>query len=367
MTSGKVKNIKRSALQLNEGVKRPPSVNKEAYSFTRQKRKKLLPANDYVEGIISQNKIILSQAITIIESNHASHKKIAREIIEACIPYSGNSIRIGITGVPGVGKSSFIEALGTQITSSGRKLAVLTIDPSSKKSGGSILGDKTRMEKLSTDPQAFIRPTPSSGTLGGVAGKTRDTITLCEAAGFDTIFIETVGVGQSETVVHSMVDFFLLLMLAGSGDELQGIKRGIMEMADALVITKADGDNIKRALQAQTKFTNALHFFPPAESGWTPIVLKCSALSGTGLTDIWETITNYIKLAKQNSWFQQNRDHQSAYWLNQTIEESIKHYFYNDPFIKKELVKWKKQVLSGKTSSFIAANKILEKYFKLKD
>ncbi len=367
MASGKVKNIKKSALQLSEGVKHPPSVNKEAYTFARQKRKKLLPATDYIEGIINQDKVLLSQAITIIESTLPFHQEVAQEIIEACIPHSGNSIRIGITGVPGVGKSSFIEALGIQITASGQKLAVLTIDPSSKKSGGSILGDKTRMEKLSTDPHAFIRPTPTSGTLGGVAGKTRETITLCEAAGYDTIFVETVGVGQSETMVHSMVDFFLLLMLAGSGDELQGIKRGIMEMADALVITKADGDNIKRALQAQTKFKNALHFFPPAESGWTPSVLKCSAVTGTGLMGIWKIILDHNKLVKQNSWFQQNRDQQSGYWLNQTIEENIKQYFYNDPIIIKELVKWEKEVFSGKTSSFIAANKILEKYFKLKD
>lgn len=361
----KEKKSKKSALQVNSGVVRPPAVNKEAYRFTRKRRKIILPAGDYIKGILNQDKVILSQAITIIESSHPSHKKVAREIVENCIPYSGNSIRIGITGAPGVGKSSFIESLGMQIISSGHKLAVLTIDPSSEKSGGSILGDKTRMEKLSVDPHAFIRPSPSSGTLGGVAGKTRETITLCEAAGYDTILVETVGVGQSEIAVNSMVDFFLLLILAGSGDELQGIKRGIMEMADVVVITKADGDNLQKAIQAQARFKNVLHLFPPTDSGWVPKVLTCSSFSGLGLDEVWETILEFIHKVKESSWFRNNRDKQAVYWLKQTIEAGMKQHFYNDPAIKKELTILENEILSGKTSPVLAANKILENYFKI--
>ncbi len=364
MAARKEKKDNKSALQVSSGIARPTSVNKEAYRLTREKRKKILPAGDYIKGILNRDKVLLSQAITIIESSHPSHKEIARKIVESCIPYSGDSIRIGITGAPGVGKSSFIESLGMQITSTGRKLAVLTIDPSSEKSGGSILGDKTRMEKLSVDPHTFIRPSPSSGTLGGVAEKTRETITLCEAAGYDTIMVETVGVGQSETAVNSMVDFFLLLMLTGSGDELQGIKRGIMEMADALVITKADGDNLQKAVQTQAKFKNALHFFPVTDSGWVPKVLICSSFSGLGLTEVWEAILEFVSAVKNNSWFQNNRDQQAIYWLKQTIEEGMKQHFYNDPVIKEELNNLKKDILSGRTSPVLAANKILENYFK---
>lgn len=368
MESGKdKKTTKKSTLTVSSGIKQPPSINKEAFNIALNKKKKQLSADAYFEGIQNHDLVILSQAITIIESSKPSHQKLGQAIIEKCLPYSGNSIRIGITGVPGVGKSTFIEELGTQITSAGRKLAVLTIDPSSERSGGSILGDKTRMDKLAANNHAFIRPSPSSGTLGGVARKTRESITLCEAAGFNTIFIETVGVGQSETVVHSMVDFFLLLMLAGSGDELQGIKRGIMEMADAVIITKADGDNLKKVNRAKQEFKNAMHFFPPNESGWIPKVATCSAISHAGLKEVWETILEYIKLIKSNLWFDSNRKKQAIFWMHQSIEENIKNHFYLDPLIKKKLEIMEQSVLNGEIGSFTAAYQLLEEYFGKKN
>ncbi|HZJ73463.1 MAG TPA: methylmalonyl Co-A mutase-associated GTPase MeaB, partial [Perlabentimonas sp.] len=252
----------KSALTVNPGVEQPSTVNQNAIKRLKSNRRKPLGAQQYVDGILNKNISTLSQAITLIESSLPRHNEIAQQVIEQCLPYTGNSVRIGITGVPGAGKSTFIEALGGTITQGGGRLAVLAIDPSSERSKGSILGDKTRMETLSNDPNAFIRPSPSAGSLGGVARKTRESIILCEAAGFDTIFIETVGVGQSETSVHSMVDFFLLLMLSGAGDELQGIKRGIMEMADLIAITKADGENVKKAKMARVQYQNALHLFP---------------------------------------------------------------------------------------------------------
>jgi LAO/AO transport system kinase len=289
---------------------------------------------------------------------------MAREIIEKCLPYAGKSIRIGITGVPGVGKSTFIEALGSQITESDHKLAVLAVDPTSERSGGSILGDKTRMEKLSANEKAFIRPSPSGDSLGGVARKTRETVILCEAAGFDTIFIETVGVGQSETSVHSMVDFFLLLMLAGAGDELQGIKRGIMEMADAIAITKADGSNLEKSKLAKRQYENALHLFPPSESGWIPKVLTCSALNDTGIDDVWATIYQYVHFAKQNGYFKKKRNNQAKYWMYETINQIIKDSFYNEKDIKDNLSDFERSVLSGEMSSFYAARKLLDIYYK---
>ncbi|MDX2442627.1 MAG: methylmalonyl Co-A mutase-associated GTPase MeaB [Bacteroidales bacterium] len=357
---------KSSTLSVSSGINRPPSVNKEAFELASTKKKKLLPANAYIKGIKDQDLVLLSQAITIIESSKPSHQKLGQEIIEKCLPASGKSIRIGITGIPGVGKSTFIEELGSQITSTGRKLAVLTIDPSSKRSGGSILGDKTRMEKLSANKSAFIRPSPSSGTLGGVARKTRETITLCEAAGFDTIFIETVGVGQSEIAVHSMVDFFLLLMLAGSGDELQGIKRGIMEMADAVVITKADGDNLEKAARAKQEFKNALHFFPPSESGWTPKVVTSSAVSNKGLTEVWDIILEYIKLVQSNSWFDSNRKKQAIFWMHQTIEENLKSNFYLNSLIKDKTETMEQAVLNGEIGPFTAAYHLLDIFLNKK-
>ncbi len=287
-----------SALIVNEGVEQPPVVNPYINNFFKKNRSRNLTVKDYVEGVLAGNTTVLSQAITLIESSKPEHRIVAQQVVEACQPFAVQSMRIGITGVPGVGKSTFIEAFGGLITSRGHKLAVLAIDPSSERSKGSILGDKTRMETLSSDPNAFIRPSPSGGSLGGVARKTRETIVLCEAAGYDVIFIETVGVGQSETTVHSMSDFFLLLMLAGAGDELQGIKRGIMEMSDLIAITKADGSNIQKAEMAKALYSNALRLFPPTESGWIPTALTTSAVNKTGLDEILAKIFEYFKLTR---------------------------------------------------------------------
>lgn len=353
----------KSALTVNEGVEQPPSVSDDSVKLFVKKKRNKLSVQQYIDGILAGNRTILSQAITLVESSLPAHTQIAHEIVEKCLPYSGNSLRIGITGVPGVGKSSFIETMGTFLTRSGRKLAVLAIDPSSEKSKGSILGDKTRMESLSADANAFIRPSPSAGSLGGVARKTRETIILCEASGFDTIFIETVGVGQSETVVHSMVDFFLLLMLAGAGDELQGIKRGIMEMADTIAITKADGTNVRKAELAAAEYKNALHLFPKSVSGWYPKVLLCSSLEGTGIPALWDTIMDYDCQTKENGYFWNRRKEQSKYWMYETIDENIRNHFYHHPLVEKELEDLENKVLEGKIGSFGAAKKLLQLYY----
>jgi LAO/AO transport system kinase len=353
---------KKKTLHLKEGIDPPGEIHPDALNKLKKHRKKLLDATDYIDGILFGDRTLLSQAITIIESANPVHQELAREIINGCLPHAGNSIRIGITGVPGVGKSSFIETLGTRITSTGRNLAVLAIDPSSERSGGSILGDKTRMEELSSDPKAFIRPSPSGGSLGGVARKTRESIILCEACGFDVVFIETVGVGQSETAVHSMVDFFLLLMLAGAGDELQGIKRGIMEMADLIAITKVDGANRAKADRAVTEYSNALHLFPVPESGWVPKVMTCSAMEGSGLDEIWESVKEYRRLTGENGFFEQNRRRQSRYWMYEFIEDSLRSHFYTLPGIGKKLEALEKDVLSGSKSSYRAAMEILKEY-----
>jgi LAO/AO transport system kinase len=355
---------KDSALHVNKGVEQPDSINKQAAQKFKLRKKVKYTANQYVKGILDGDRTMLGKAITMIESSLQEHTDMSRKIVEKCLPYAGNSVRIGITGVPGVGKSTFIEALGTQITNSGRKLAVLAVDPTSERSGGSILGDKTRMEKLSADDNAFIRPSPSGDSLGGVARKTRETVILCEAAGYDTIFIETVGVGQSETTVHSMVDFFLLLMLAGAGDELQGIKRGIMEMADVIAITKADGSNVEKSKLAKRQYENALHLFPPPESGWTPKVLTCSALHHDGIDDVWETIIRYINFTKQNGFFEQKRNSQAKYWMYETINQILKDNFYKEESIKSRISDFEKSVLSGEMSSFYAAQKLLDLYYK---
>ena len=356
-----------SALSVSAGVPHADPVNKQAFDLSRKKRKQVLTATEYAKGIFNHDPVILSQAITIIESSREDHNQLAQDIIGLCLPKSGNSIRVGITGVPGVGKSTFIEELGGVITTSGKKLAVLAIDPSSVRSGGSIMGDKTRMETLASDPNAFIRPSPSTGSLGGVARKTRETVILCEAAGFDVLFIETVGVGQSEVAVHSMVDFFLLLMLPGSGDELQGIKRGIMEMADLIAITKADGDNLKKAERAMVDFRNALHFFPPGETGWVPKVSSCSAYTKKGLNEIWITILEFVALTRANGWFEKTRNSQSKYWMYQTIEEKLKYQFYKNGPIQKKLSLLERKVLNMETSPFSAAQEILNEYYKNKE
>jgi LAO/AO transport system kinase len=305
---------------------------------------------------------ILSKAVTLVESANSKHQQIAQEIIKECLPHSGNSIRLGITGVPGVGKSTFIEALGSYITKCGGKLAVLAIDPSSERSKGSILGDKTRMEELAGDKNAYIRPSPSAGSLGGVARKTRETIVLCEAAGFNHIFIETVGVGQSETAVHSMTDFFLLLMLAGAGDELQGIKRGIMEMADLIAINKADGSNLEKAQLAKIQYRNALHLFPKKESGWIPGVLTCSATEKTGIDSVWAEIEKYRKLTGENGWFGAKRNEQAIYWMHETIQEQLKRNFYGNQEIKSMIEELERKVLGQSVTSYAAAGVLLDFY-----
>jgi LAO/AO transport system kinase len=353
-------------LKVNNGVEQPDQVNEHSIQKFLQKKRKLLPVDEYVAGILAGNITLLSKAVTLVESSKPEHQQIAQEVIARCLPHAGKSIRVGITGVPGVGKSTFIEALGKHITGLGGKLAVLAIDPSSERSKGSILGDKTRMEELSGDKNAYIRPSPSAGSLGGVARKTRESIVLCEAAGFDHIFIETVGVGQSETAVHSMSDFFLLLMLAGAGDELQGIKRGIMEMADLIAINKADGNNMGKAQMARRQYQNALHLFPKKDSNWEPQVLTCSALRKTGVAEIWQQVESYRKLTVENGYFSQRRNAQSTFWMHETIQEQMKRAFYHHPEMKEKIKEFEKQVLNSEISSFVAAGKLLEFYSGLK-
>jgi LAO/AO transport system kinase len=377
----------KTALNVMEGIEQPGQINQEMVKKIKVRRSGGQEVSYYVSGILSGNRTILSQAITLIESSLPKHQEKAQEIIEECltsgqadkrtggqadkrtsgqassIQHPVSSIRIGITGVPGVGKSTFIEALGKQLTSQGHKLAVLAIDPSSSRSKGSILGDKTRMEELAVDPNAFIRPSPATGSLGGVARKTRETIILCEAAGFDVIFVETVGVGQSETVVHSMVDFFLLLMLAGAGDELQGIKRGIIEMADTIIINKADGDNIKKAQLARMEYSNALHLFPPSESGWMPVVDVCSSKTKEGIANVWNIINDFRSLTYQNGFFRKRRMEQNRQVLYETIEEALKAHFFSRKDISHTLAKLEKDIIAGKANPYTSAQKLLEKYF----
>ena len=327
--------------------------------------RKIQPSSkDLTNGILKYDKVALSRAITLIESTNLEHLAKANEVISACLPHANKSIRIGITGVPGVGKSTFIEAFGKYLTGLGKKVAVLAVDPSSTISHGSILGDKTRMEELVKDENAFIRPSASGETLGGVARKTRETIILCEAAGFDTVIIETVGVGQSETAVHSMVDFFLLLKISGAGDELQGIKRGIMEMADAIVINKADGNNVTKANLAKTEFNRALHLFPAKKSGWNPTTSTCSAITHEGIPEVWKTISDFENLTKSNNYFFEKRKDQNQFWMMETINEQLQSNFYNDFEINTLLEENKKAVANDEISPFAAAQLLLKKYFK---
>ena len=348
-------------LTVNSGVAQPPSVN----PYLKPRRRRPLPsAGELVEGILKGDITMLSRAVTLVESLSPDHQTIAQEVIEKCLPHSGRSRRIGITGVPGAGKSTSIDVFGLHVLKSGGKLAVLAIDPSSERTKGSILGDKTRMERLSVHPSAFVRPSPSAGSLGGVARKTRATIVLCEAAGFNNIFVETVGVGQSETAVHSMVDFFLLLQLAGTGDELQGIKRGIMEMADGIVINKADGDNINRAQLAQAQFRSALHLFPPTASGWQPEVLTYSGYYELGIPEVWDMIDRYFAFVEANGYFERKRLEQARYWMRETIDEQLRRHFYEDPAIARMLKEKEARVLANLQSSFTAARDVLDAYFK---
>ena len=353
-----------AGLTVNKGIG-PVSIVNPYLKKGRFARRKLTAA-DYVEGILKGNVTILGQAVTLVESTVPEHQAIAQEVIEKCLPYSGNSVRVGISGVPGAGKSTSIDEFGIHVLKEkGGKLAVLAIDPSSERSKGSILGDKTRMEKLSVHPDSFIRPSPSAGSLAGVARKTRETIILCEAAGFDKIFVETVGVGQSETACHSMVDFFLLIQLAGTGDELQGIKRGIMEMADGIVINKCDGDNVERCQLAATQFRNALHLFPMPESGWTPQVLTYSGFYAYGIKEVWDMIYQYIDFVKANGYFDHRRAEQAKYWMYETINEHLHNSFYQNKTIADMIPGVEANVLNGQCTSFVAAKQLVDAYFAL--
>ena len=354
-----------AGLQVNAGVAQPSIVN-PYLSHMRKKRHKLFTAAEYVDGILKGNVSMLSQAVTLIESVHPDHQALAQEVIEKCLPYSGNSVRIGISGVPGAGKSTSIDAFGIHLLNNyGGKLAVLAIDPSSEKTKGSILGDKTRMEKLAVHPKSFIRPSPTAGSLGGVARKTRETIILCEAAGYNNIFVETVGVGQSETACHSMVDFFLLIQLAGTGDELQGIKRGIMEIADGIVINKADGENVEKAKLAASHFRNALHLFPMPESGVMPQVLCYSGFYELGIDEVLAMIFDHIGKVKESGYFQYKRNEQSKYWMYESINEHLKNNFYYNKAIKELIKPMEDDVLGGKITSFVAAKKLLDEYYSM--
>jgi LAO/AO transport system kinase len=325
------------------------------------KRKDLPDAKVFAEGIINGDIIFLSRAITLLESTLPEHQILSQQILELCLPKSGNSIRVGITGVPGVGKSTFINVFGNYIIEQGHKVAVLAIDPSSQLTGGSILGDKTRMDLLSANPKAYIRPSPSAGALGGVANATRESMLLCEAAGFDVILVETVGVGQSEIAVYGMVDFFLLLMLAGAGDELQGIKRGIMEMADLIAINKADGDNIEKAKRARAEYAGALHLFPPTNSGWQPLVEICSAIEQKGLDKIWNHIINYQTKTISNGYFYHKRKEQSIMWFHECLSAGIKTLLQSKNEVLQYQQKLEEEVKENKITPFKASRLLLEK------
>jgi LAO/AO transport system kinase len=330
-------------------------------------KKKRHSVEEYVNGVLEGDKILLSKAITLVESTLETDHLIAEQVIEKILPHTGNSVRIGITGVPGVGKSTFIESFGKVITNAGKKLAVLAIDPSSQRSKGSILGDKTRMSNLSIDPLAYIRPSASGSSLGGVSTKTRETMLLCEAAGYEVVFIETVGVGQSETTVKGMVDFFLLLMLSGAGDELQGIKKGIMEMADAIAITKSDGDNKAKCERAKREYENALHLFPPSESGWYPKVLTCSALQKNGLDEIWEVIEQFKEFMQKMGLFIRNRQYQNVQWMHDIIIYSLKQNFYSDQQVNHQISSLESEIREKHIPAISAARQLLAKYYRNPD
>jgi LAO/AO transport system kinase len=340
-------------------VEQPPQVNPNGAYAQQRRRMPALDAAALAHGILGGSRTALGRAITMIESALPQHQTMASQIIEQCLPHAGKSIRIGITGVPGVGKSTFIEAIGAYVIGLGNKLAVLAIDPSSERSKGSILGDKTRMETLSRSNDVFIRPSPSAGSLGGVARKTRESIMLCEAAGYNVIFVETVGVGQSETQVYSMVDCFLLLMLAGAGDELQGIKRGIMELADILAITKADGDNLPKAMAARVQYQGALNLFPPHDSGWKPVSLACSSTQKTGVVEVWKNILDYVALTKNNGWFERHRSEQAAFNMHEAIREMLYDNFYRDPHVKDMLAALEQRVIQQKITAYAAAQQLM--------
>nr|AGS52872.1 putative periplasmic protein kinase ArgK and related GTPases of G3E family [uncultured bacterium contig00016] len=336
-------------------------MNPDIKAVLARRRHKEISAEELFSGILKGDRTALARGITLVESSLPEHQGKAQELIQKCLPHSGASLRIGITGSPGAGKSSFIEEFGIYlIKEHNKKLAVLAIDPTSQRTKGSILGDKTRMNELSANTNAFIRPSPSGSSLGGVAQKTRESILLCEAAGYSIILIETVGVGQSEIAVHGMADFFLLLMLAGAGDELQGIKRGIMEMCDGMAITKCDGENVKKALAARSEYQGALHLFPATPYNWSPRVIATSAVTKEGLPETWNMICEFESIVKENGWFFQNRRQQQKNWMENAIRDSLICNFYNNPAVQKELPLAEKAVIEGKESPFKAADRLLK-------
>jgi LAO/AO transport system kinase len=326
------------------------------------RRRRRLTVDEYVQGVLESNRNVLAQTITLVESNSMAHLERGQEVLKQLLPHTGNSIRVGITGVPGVGKSTFIEALGLYLCDQGHRVAVLAVDPSSTVTHGSILGDKTRMELLSRDLRAFIRPSPSAGTLGGVTRKSRETMMVCEAAGFDVILVETVGVGQSETTVRSMVDFFLLLMLTGAGDELQGIKKGIMELADALLINKADGDNKIRARAAKAEYNRALHYLAPATAGWQTRAYTCSALEGDGVDKIWSVIENFHQTTLASGVFEKRRRGQILDWVYSMVEEHLLSSFFSHTGVKDIRADVEQAVVEGHMPPTVAVQELLKRY-----
>lgn len=325
----------------------------------RKSARRKLTVDEYVQGVLRGDRRILSQAITLIESNLPAHMLIAQEILKELLPYGGKSIRVGITGVPGAGKSTFIEALGCRLCNEGHKVAVLAVDPSSTVTRGSILGDKTRMEELSRHTGAFIRPSPSSGTLGGVTRKSRETILLCEAAGYDVLLIETVGVGQSEVTVRSMVDFFMLLMITGAGDELQGMKKGVIELADAIIVNKADGDNKQRAMMAKVDYDRILHYLRPATEGWLTKSYTCSAVTGEGIPEIWQMVTKFQQVTKASTFFERRRRTQMLSWVHAMVQEYLQAKFFNHPNVIKKMSDIEEDVMNGQISATIAVKDLI--------
>jgi len=339
-----------------------PGQSSVAVPRKSKPRRRRLTIDEYVAGVLAGDRNVLGQAITLVESNAQAHFDMGQEVLRQLLPHTGNSIRVGITGVPGAGKSTFIEALGLHLCAQGRKVAVLAVDPSSTVTRGRILGDKTRMELLSRDLRAFIRPSPSGGTLGGVARKSRETILVCEAAGFDVILVETVGVGQSETTVRSMVDFFLLLMIAGAGDELQGIKKGIMELADALLVNKADGDNKIRANAARADYNRALHYLAPATEGWRTKAYTCSALNGEGIDAIWKVIDDFRQHVTSNGAFAKRRQRQTLDWVYSMVEEHLRASFFNHAGVASIRADVEYAVIEGRLPPTVAAQQLIHKY-----